>query len=122
MVGNLGQRFGEVLVKALLLLLLATLALVAPTAAQSAVRLAEVTSPIAPGKRATVTVVVSPAARCQIAVLYKSGPSQARGLQAKSGARISWTWTVGTNTTKGRWPIVVNCGRSGTLRTAFVVR
>jgi len=34
---------------------------------------------------------------------------------------VSWTWKVGARTTPGRWPIVVSCGRAGTLRTSFVV-
>ena len=56
-----------------------------------------------------------------IAVYYKSGASRAQGLYPKRGARISWTWKVGTRTTPGRWGIVVSCGSAGTLRTSFVV-
>jgi hypothetical protein len=29
--------------------------------------------------------------------------------------------TVGTNTTPGRRPILVTCGKAGSLRTSFVV-
>jgi hypothetical protein len=97
------------------------LVLLLPAAASARVRLARVTSPISHGSYAALTVVVSPAATCAIAVYYKSGPSHAAGLYPKRGARISWTWKVGTRTTPGRWPIIVSCGASGSLRTSFVV-
>jgi hypothetical protein len=84
-------------------------------------RLVQVTSPVSAGSEASVTVAVSPAQTCSITVNYKSGPSQAAGLYPQRGTRISWTWTVGTNTTPGRWPIVVLCARSGSLQTSFVV-
>ncbi len=98
-------------------------ALVLPTTASARVRLVRVTSPINAGAYATLTVSVSPARKCSITVYYKSGPSSAAGLYPKrpSGGRVSWTWKVGTRTTPGRWPIVVSCGSSGTLRTSFVV-
>jgi hypothetical protein len=64
---------------------------------------------------------VSPAQTCQITVSYKSGLSQAARLYPQRGTRITWTWTVGTNTTPGRWPILVTCGKAGSLRTSFVV-
>jgi hypothetical protein len=35
--------------------------------------------------------------------------------------RVSWTWTVGANTISGLWPIVVSCGRAGTLRVSIKV-
>jgi hypothetical protein len=105
--------------------LVLTLALVAalaiPATASARVRLVSVTSPIRHGSYATLTVSVTPTATCSIAVIYKSGPSHAAGLYPKRGGRISWSWKVGTRTTPGRWPIVVACGRAGTLRTSFVV-
>jgi micrococcal nuclease len=66
-------------------------------------------------------VAVSPAQTCSITVNYKSGPSQGAGLYPQRGIRITWTWTVGSRTTPGRWPIVVSCARSGSIRTSFVV-
>jgi hypothetical protein len=105
------------------LVLLAVLcaALALPAGAAARVRLVTVTSPIGHGSYATLTVSVSRTATCSITVEYKSGPSHAQGLYPKRGARISWTWKVGTRTTPGRWPIVVSCGSAGTLRTSFVV-
>jgi hypothetical protein len=83
--------------------------------------LVQVTSPVSAGSEASVTVAVSPAQTCSITVNYKSGPSQSAGLDPQRGTRITWTWTVGTNTTPGRWPILVSCARSGSIQTSFVV-
>jgi hypothetical protein len=85
------------------------------------VRLVQVTSPVSAGSEASVTVAVSPAQTCSITVNYKSGFSQAAGLYPQRGTRITWTWTVGSRTTPGRWPIVVSCTRSGSIQTSFVV-
>jgi hypothetical protein len=98
-------------------------ALVLPAAAQARVKLISVSTSY-PGDYATLTAAVSPARRCSIVVYYKSGPSRAQGLYAKTprAGRVSWTWKVGTNTTPGRWGITVSCGSAGTLRTSFLVR
>jgi len=98
-------------------------ALVLPAAAEARVKLIRVSSSY-PGDYATLTAAVSPARRCSIIVSYKSGPSHAQGLYSKTprAGRVSWTWKVGTNTTRGRWTITVSCGSAGTLRTSFLVR
>jgi hypothetical protein len=100
----------------------ATAALAAPNTTATA-RLVSVTSPVARNAHATLVAHVAPAQRCKIAVLYKSGPSQAQGLNAKRPVqgRVSWTWMVGGNTTLGKWPIQVNCGSAGSFRTHFTV-
>jgi len=109
---------------ALLVLLLASLAV----AGDLPVTLVRVTSPAAPFTDATLEAKARPGADCTITVLYKSGPSRARGLaprQADGAGRVSWTWRVGSNTTPGQWPIEVTCrkgGETGTLRTSFEVR
>jgi hypothetical protein len=102
---------------------LASVAVLAPATAAAKVRLVHVTSPTYPGAYATLVVAVSPARACSIVVLYKSGPSDARGLGTKppTAGRVTWTWKVGTNTTPGRWPIIVSCGSAGIFRTSFVV-
>lgn len=105
----------------LVVVVAAALALALPAVASASVRLVSVTSPIGAGSYATLTVAVSPAQTCSIVVYYKSGPSSAQGLYPKRGARISWTWKVGTRTTPGRWPIAVSCGKAGSLRTSFAV-
>jgi hypothetical protein len=96
-------------------------------AADLLITLVSVTSPAAPFTDATLTVSTNPGANCSIVVHYKSGPSRAKGLVPKvasSSGRVSWTWRVGSNTTPGRWPIVVTCEKGmdrGELRMAFEV-
>lgn len=102
-------------------------ALLAPGAGQGAaakVRLVRITSPISTNANATLTVSVTPARACTITVTYSTGPSRAKGLGQKRpvAGRVSWTWKVGSKTAPGRWPIVVNCGSAGSLRTSIVVR
>jgi hypothetical protein len=108
----------------MLLAAAATLAVSAPAAAS--VRLVGIDpQPAYRGNPVTLTARVSPRnVICSITVYYKSGPSHARGVQPRKHpvrGRVSWTWLVGTRTTPGRWPIVVACGRAGTLRTSFRV-
>lgn len=91
------------------------------------ITLISVTSPAAPFTDATLTISTAPGANCSLAVYYKSGASRAKGLvpkMASNSGRVSWTWRVGSNTTPGRWPIVVTCEKGtdhGELRTAFEV-
>jgi micrococcal nuclease len=69
--------------------------------------------------QASVTIRTKPGATGTIEVDYKSGPSHAKGLgpkQADSRGYITWTWTVGSNTTPGKWPVRISAaGRSITL-------
>ena len=101
--------------------LTAALALLVTADALAGVKIVQRTATVKQGSTALLRVKVSPAARCSIAVVYKSGRSSARGLGAKKGGLITWTWTVGGTTTPGRWPITVSCGSSGTLKTAVRV-
>jgi hypothetical protein len=90
------------------------------TAAQSAVRRVSITSPVAAGKAARLTVDVAPRARCTITLAprtYVASP----GLQARSGGRITWRWKIRPTAKLGRSPVSVRCGTSGTLRTSFVI-
>ena len=85
-------------------------------AAGISVRFTSLTSPVARGHHATAAVHTSAAASCHITVTYKSGPSHAKGLGAKhanGSGNVSWTWTVGTNTTPGSWPVKVSCSKAG---------
>ena len=97
-------------------------------AADLAISIISLSSPVAPFSDATLQIRSSPGARCTITVLYKSGPSRARGLYPQTAdgtGRVTWRWRVGSNTTPGRWPIVVTCeqdGNRGELRTTFDVR
>jgi hypothetical protein len=84
-------------------------------------------SPVAKGGKATLTVHTAAGADCKIVVEYGSGPSQASGLVEKTATEagdVSWTWTVGQTTKAGRYPITVTCfkgERQGTLETTFEV-
>lgn len=87
-------------------------------------RIISVTTPVKPGGKATLIAETTQGATCTITVYYKSGPSSASGLgskQADSSGRVSWTWTVGTNTTPGTYRIVVAVGGINT-ETTFTVQ
>ena len=107
-----------------LLAFASALAVAAPSSAS--VRLVGIEpQPAHRGNPVTLTARVSPTnVICSITVEYKSGPSHARGVQPRKRpvrGRVSWMWLVGTQTTPGRWPILVHCGPGGTLRTSFRV-
>src|SRR3990172_8035631 len=92
--------------KHLLLLVLVLLPLLASVAfaQQLQIRIVSLTSPVSPGDDASITIQTAPNASCSITVIYKSGPSRARGLfpqSADSRGRVAWTWRVGTRTTPG---------------------
>ncbi len=93
---------------------MAALALVAPSFA--AVKRVSSTPKVKAGKYASLTVRVAPKTRCTIAVVYDTVVSQAKGLGARIGGKITWRRRVGTSTHPGRWPVTVNCGKSGKLK------
>lgn len=105
-------------------IVVAALALVLPSAALAKVHLLSLTAPAHPGGHATLVAAVSPTARCSITVLYKSGSSHAHGLTPRRSVagKVSWTWMIGTNTTPGSWLVYVDCGAAGIMRTKLVVR
>jgi hypothetical protein len=80
------------------------------------VRKLALTSPMRAGRVASLTVSVSPRARCTVEVNYGTVVSKAAGLGPKSGGKITWRWRVGRSTPPGRWPVVVRCGEAGTLK------
>jgi hypothetical protein len=86
-------------------------------------RLLEVKSPVARGDYGRLVAVVFPERpRCTIIVGYKHGRAHAHGLSPKRpapGGRLVWEWKVGADITVGRWPIQVDCGTLGSLRTHF---
>lgn len=111
------------------LALLLTLAIAGPLpAGELSISLVSLSSPVAPFTDATIQIQTTPGANCSITVLYKSGPSKAKGLYPRTAdgrGRVAWRWRVGSNTTPGRWPIVVRCerdGDTGELKTSFEVR
>jgi hypothetical protein len=90
-------------------------ALVVVPSATASVRKTAFTAIVSPGSEASLSVVVTPTARCTITVIYETGESHARGLGPKRGGLIVWRWKVGSSTSPGRWPVRVDCGRSGKL-------
>lgn len=103
----------------------------APTAAPvgHSVVFTFVSSPVSPGRTATASVRTTAGSSCSIVVTYKSGPSTAQGLYPKTAdgsGNVSWSWTVGTRTTPGSWPIDVTCtspsGARASQRAHFEVR
>jgi hypothetical protein len=90
-------------------------------AASLSVRITSLTSPVADGSSVTLRARTAARAACTISVVYKSGPSSAQGLGPKtadgSGA-VSWTWTVGSRTTRGSWPVTVTCSAGDSSASA----
>ncbi|WP_100488595.1 hypothetical protein [Sporolactobacillus pectinivorans] len=65
------------------------------------------------GNPASITIKGKPHALGTIRVVYKSGPSKARGLNNKisnSKGYVTWTWLVGGNTTKKTYTFYVSLG------------
>ena len=94
-----------------------------PAPAQTVVTFLNAPLTVARGQNATLKAKTAPNTSCSIEVDYSSGPSSAAGLvtKASDGAgNVSWTWKVGTNTTRGIWPITVTCG-SGMAQTNITV-
>ena len=80
--------------------------------AKLSIRITSLTSPVSPGTNARLEIQTTPGAECAITVVYKSGPSRARGLEPKvadTAGQIAWVWRVGTNTSPGTWPIFIEC-------------
>jgi hypothetical protein len=112
-------------------IILAALIMVAPLASAASmmldVKLVSLTSPVAPGKTATLVVQTTPKARCSASVKYSSGMSKATGLGFKNAdakGNVKWTWRVGTKTAAGMWPVTVNCAlksAKGKLDTSLVI-
>ncbi len=96
--------------------------------AKLSIQITPITSPVSPGTNARLEIQTTPGAECAITVVYMSGPSRARGLEPKvadTGGQIAWVWRVGTNTTPGTWPILIECvfgGQRAETRTEFTVR
>ena len=95
-----------------ILLAILAMTLVVPPLADATVRKQSFTGTVRAGDEATLTVSVSPRARCGIKVVYDTVTSRAGGLGRKSGTTITWRWRVGTNTNPGRWPVTVDCGKT----------
>ena len=89
--------------------------LVFSTSASAAVKRVAFTATVSPNDYASLTVKVTPKARCTIKVVYDTTVSHAKGLGPKTGTQIMWRWKVGSATHVGRWPVTVDCGKAGRL-------
>ncbi len=112
----------KVMRRPLTLVLTVVLAMVLVSPAAANVRITKKPGKVSTGDTASITVVVSPKARCTIGVFYSTTKSGARGLGAKTGKKITWAWNVGSNTKPGKWPVKINCGKSGKAKTIVTVR
>jgi hypothetical protein len=84
------------------------------------IRFTRLVSPVHPGGTGRLEIKTEPYAECEIIVEYMSGPSEAAGLipkTADSSGRVSWTWTIGTKTTPGEWPVTVKATFNGFTST-----
>ena len=97
--------------------------LISVTVASAAVKPIALTSTVAAGRSATLTVHVSPKARCTLRITVKYGNSGPRAveLERKTGGRVTWRWRIRSNVEPGRLPMVVRCGESGTLKTGITI-
>ena len=92
------------------------------------VTITSLTSPVVHGSSATLQAQTAAGAGCTISVVYKSGPSSSQGLGPKAAAGsgvVGWTWTVGSRTTPGAWPVTGTCSTGDSSASAdatFVVR
>ena len=80
-------------------------------AADLRVSVVSLSSPAAPSSDATLEIQTTPGASCSITVLYKSGPSRAKGLGPKMAdgkGRVVWQWRMGSTQRRGS-------GRSSSL-------
>ncbi len=85
----------------------------APETAAQTLRLVSVTSPCRNGDDATVTIIGKPNTEYSIGVYYATRASEAQGLKKKTAdanGNLSWTWSVGLNTTPGTHAITIRGG------------
>ena len=95
-------QFRGVAVHRLFILLTAiVLAGIIVSSAFAAVRVTKRPGRVLTGDTASVTVSVSPQARCTIGVYYSTTASHAAGLGPKRGTKITWTWRVGSTRSRG---------------------
>jgi hypothetical protein len=81
-------------------------------AAELKVSVANASSSVKQGDKATVAVKTEPGANCKITVKLKSGVSSNADLQpqkADATGNASWTWTIAKNTSPGQISFDVDC-------------
>lgn len=91
-----------------------------PNAAESAA-VQMLTSPVAPGTKASVTVKTNPVSQCTIVVEYDKKPSTDPNLVTQTADAygiVSWSWTVPSTAPLGTWPVKITC--TANKKAAFV--
>lgn len=91
-----------------------------PNAKESAA-IEMLSSPVAPGQNAVVSVKTQPTSSCTISVVYGTTTSKDSGLGTKIAddfGTVSWSWTVDPTAAIGTWPVSIVCAYNG--RTAVV--
>jgi micrococcal nuclease len=76
------------------------------------------------GEIASITIQGKPNTEYVITVTYKSGPSQAQGLEpqtSNASGKVTWSWKVGSRTTPGPYPIEIKGGGEST-KVYFTVK
>jgi hypothetical protein len=71
-----------------------------------------VTSPIAPGENAMISIKTNPTSNCKISAVYNNVAAVDSGLaprKADNFGTVNWAWTVPKGTPLGSWPITVTC-------------
>jgi len=70
------------------------------------------TSPVAPGDNASVTIRTNPNITCTIVVEYNEVKAEDSGLTKKIADEFgvaSWSWTVDDQAPNGTWPVTITC-------------
>ncbi|MGZ4332760.1 MAG: hypothetical protein ACXVRJ_00590 [Gaiellaceae bacterium] len=108
-----------------LALVLTIVALLTPATAAAGVHLLGITPSVHRGGYVSLQVITYVTATCSVRVHHGTsrplvdpalGPKQNHLLGA-----LQWRWRMGTRAARGRWTVDVSCGRTGSLRTSFVV-
>jgi hypothetical protein len=87
-----------------------------PTPVPLPMTVTRVTKTVSPGDTASITVHTNAGAACSISVLYDSGPSEAKGLDAKDSNEkgdVTWRWVVGPATGPQTVGVTVMCDKNG---------
>lgn len=89
----------------------------------SSIKLIYLTDSVSAGGTARISIQGEPYSDYFITVVYNSGASEAKGLDAKTSdeeGKVSWSWKVGTKTEPGIYPIYID-GLGGEFKTYFEV-
>lgn len=94
------------------------------TAAKGNVALLSKPEPAYIARKATIRAKITPGASANLSVFYKTGESTARHVgwaTADENGDVEWTWFVGTRTTPGTWPFVIETSDGARLEVMFEV-